>query len=235
MKKSILVSFCLLVSSVSSSFATTLIEPRLTIKLGNSRGPYVALTFDACTGHADERILQAMIDNHIRATIFVTARWLRVNPKAVAQIKEHPDLLEVENHGAGHLPTVDVPMTIFGLAAAGSPRAVRAEVMGGEEAVERAFGHKPKWFRGATGKYTASSLKQIQQMNLKVAGYSILGDGGASFSEAKTARVIGAAKNGDVIIAHINQPNKPAGAGVVAGILQLKKAGFIFLRLEDGV
>jgi hypothetical protein len=34
---------------------------------------------------------------------------------------------------------------------------------------------------------------------------------------------------------HFNQPKKPAGAGVIEGILKLKAAGFVFLRLEDGV
>ncbi len=215
--------------------AQSLIEPRLTIKPGASHGPYVALTLDACMGKTDERILQALIDNHIRATIFVTARWLKYNAKAIEQIKTHPDLFEVEDHGAMHRPAVDQPMRVFGLAAAGSSQAVAAEVMGGAEAIEKVFGIKPHWFRGATGQYTASSLKQIETLHLKVAGYSVLGDGGASFSTPYAAFVIGNAKDGDVIVAHINQLTKPAGAGVVEGILKLKAAGFIFLRMEDGV
>lgn len=215
--------------------AQSLIEPRLTIKPGASHGPYVALTLDACMGKTDERILQALIDNHIRATIFVTARWLKYNAKAIEQIKTHPDLFEVEDHGAMHRPAVDQPMRVFGLAAAGSSQAVAAEVMGGAEAIEKVFGIKPHWFRGATGQYTASSLKQIETLHLKVAGYSVLGDGGASFSTPHAAFVIGNAKDGDVIVAHINQLTKPAGAGVVEGILKLKAAGFIFLRMEDGV
>lgn len=215
--------------------AETLIEPRLTIKPGVSHGPYVALTFDACTGHVDERILRALIDNNIRSTIFVTARWLKRNPQAIAEIKAYPNLFEVEDHGARHVPAIDVPMKVFGLAAAGSSAAVEAEVVGGAEAITVAFGHKPKWFRGATGKYTRRSEKQIQSLGFKIAGYSVLGDGGAEFSAHRTAATISNAVDGDVIIAHINQPTKPAGAGVVEGILKLKAAGFIFLRLQDGV
>jgi peptidoglycan/xylan/chitin deacetylase (PgdA/CDA1 family) len=227
---------CVLLALIgSSASAQDLIEPRLTIRPGAAHGPYVALTFDACMGKVDERILGALIDNHIRATIFVTARWLKYNSKAVEQIKAHPDLFEVENHGSIHLPAVDVPMNVFGLKAAGSPQAVAAEVAGGAEAIERIFGHKPKWFRGATGKYTYSAEQQIRALGFKIAGYSILGDGGASFSSAKTTHVIGAAQDGDVIVAHINQPLKPAGAGVIEGILKLKAAGFVFLRMEDGV
>jgi peptidoglycan/xylan/chitin deacetylase (PgdA/CDA1 family) len=235
MKKTIPIFLGAMLSWASSSFAQSLIEPRLTIKPGANHGPYVALTFDACMGRADERILQALIDHHIKATIFATARWLKYNAVAIDKIKAHPDLFEVEDHGAMHRPAVDKPMSVFGLAAAGSPAAVAAEVTGGAEAVEKIFGHRPHWFRGAAGQYTASSMKQIEALHLKVAGYSVLGDGGASFSKQKTAITIAKAKDGDVIVAHINQPKKPAGIGVVEGILKLKAAGFIFLRLEDGV
>lgn len=219
----------------SSAFALNLIEPRLTLKPGGGHGPYVALTLDACTGKTDQRILQALIGNHIRATIFVTARWLKYNSQAIAEIKAHPDLFEVENHGAMHVPAVDKPLKVFGLTAAGSPQAVAAEVAGGSAAIEKMFGYRPRWFRGATGHYSSSSKQQIEAMSFKIAGYSVLGDGGVSFSADKTARTIGNAVDGDVIVAHINQPSRPAGAGVVEGILKLKTKGFIFLRLEDGI
>ena len=215
--------------------ATKLLEPQMTIKTGSHHGPRVALTFDACSGAVDERILQALIQHRIKATIFVSARWLKRNPLAVAELNAHQDLFEVENHGARHIPAVDVPMQIFGLKSAGSPAAVAAEITGGAEAVKQATGREPKWFRGATGKYTESSIKQIGDMHFKLAGYSLLGDGGAMFSESRTAKTIANARDGDVIIAHINQPKRPAGLGIIDGILELKKQGFIFLRLEDGV
>jgi peptidoglycan/xylan/chitin deacetylase (PgdA/CDA1 family) len=224
--------FC---ANANASIATKLLEPKLTIKSAFHAGPSVALTLDACSGKVDERILQALIDNNIKATIFATARWLKHNPEAIAQINAHPDLFEVENHGAKHLAAVDEPSNVYGVAAAGSPLGVENEVRGGASAILAATGHHPVWYRGATGRYTKSSVKQIEAMGYKVAGYSLLGDGGAGFSEKKTAKSISAAKNGDVIIAHINQPTKPAGAGVVEGILKLKAAGYSFLRLEDGI
>jgi peptidoglycan/xylan/chitin deacetylase (PgdA/CDA1 family) len=233
MKVPSLVAFFLAISQPAQ--AQPLVEPHLTIKPGASHGPYVALTFDACMGKTDERILAALIDNHIRATIFVTARWMKYNAKAIAQLKEHPDLFEIENHGAMHVPAVDEVRSVFGLAAAGSPQAVTDEVTIGAEAIEKTFGHWPNWFRSATGQYTASSLQEIDALHFKLGGFSVLGDGGASFPEAHAAHVIGAAKDGDVIVAHINQPKKPAGLGVIEGILKLKQAGFIFLRLQDGV
>jgi peptidoglycan/xylan/chitin deacetylase (PgdA/CDA1 family) len=223
-------------SMLSCGFAnaTRLVEPEMRIAPGRHHGPHVALTFDACSGAADERILQALIQNRIKATIFVTARWLKRNPSAMTEINEHKDLFEVENHGARHVPAIDVPMQVFGLRAAGSPQAVATEVTDGATAVRNATGVEPKWFRGAAGKYTASSIKQIAGMHFRLAGYSLIGDGGATFSKTKTTATISKAMDGDVIIAHINQPKRPAGLGVVAGILKLKEQGFVFLKLEDG-
>ena len=41
------------------------------------------------------------------------------------------------------------------------------------------------------------------------------------------------ARDGDVIIGHINQPKRSSGAGLTAGILALKTKGFTFVRLDD--
>ena len=235
MKPFALTSILLANLACGQAFGQKLIEPQLTINTGETSAPHVALTFDACSGQVDQRILQTLIDNKINATIFVTARWLKRNPTAVETIKQHQELFEIENHGANHVPAVDFPTTVFSLKAAGSPQAVRDEVQGGAQAIEKAFGGKPVWFRGATGHYTAESEKLITAMNFKIAGYSLIGDGGASFSTAHAAKVISQAQNGDVIVAHMNQPLKPAGAGVVEGILKLKTAGFVFVKLNDGI
>jgi hypothetical protein len=37
-----------------------------------------------------------------------------------------------------------------------------------------------------------------------------------------------------VVIAHINQPRRPAGGGVAKGILDLKAKGYQFVKLDDG-
>jgi peptidoglycan/xylan/chitin deacetylase (PgdA/CDA1 family) len=223
---------CLLLAT--AAHAATLTEPHMRIKPARDRDDkVVALTLDACTGKVDERILHMLIDNKIHSTIFVTARWLKRNPQAIELIKANKELFEIENHGAQHVLAIDVPMDMFGVAAAGSPDAVASEVEDGAAKVQEIFGHWPHWFRGATAQYTNTSIDLIKELNFHVAGFSLSGDGGASFSTARAARVIAAAKSGDVIIAHINQPTKPAGAGVVEGVLKLKAEGFVFLKLDE--
>jgi peptidoglycan/xylan/chitin deacetylase (PgdA/CDA1 family) len=234
--KIVLAALLLAVSASSTSVAATrLVEPQLKLesrKTGDSQPPRVALTFDACSGKTDGRILSTLIDNNIPATIFVTARWLKHNDAAIALLKARPDLFEIENHGAMHVPAVDRPVSIYGIPAAGSAEAVEAEVAGGAAAIATQ-GIRAHWFRGATAKYSLSSIGQIRQMGFRVAGYSVNGDGGSLLSAVQAEKHISHARDGDVIIAHINQPTHEAGAGVVKGILDLKAKGFTFVRLDD--
>ncbi|MGO7631772.1 polysaccharide deacetylase family protein, partial [Rhizobium ruizarguesonis] len=54
----------------------------------------IALTFDACMGQSDERILSTLVRERIPSTIFVTARWLKRNPAALAVFLQNPDLTD---------------------------------------------------------------------------------------------------------------------------------------------
>jgi peptidoglycan/xylan/chitin deacetylase (PgdA/CDA1 family) len=221
-------------TALARAKAPALVEPTLHIVPGGAAGPRVALTFDACMGKSDMRILDTLIDNRLPATIFVTERWIRTNRGVLETMLKHPDLFEIEDHGAMHVPAVDRPMRIYGIKAAGSAEAVRAEVAGGADAVLEASGRHPQWFRGATAKYTPAAIVEIRGMGLEVAGYSLNGDGGATFSANLAEKRMAAAKDGDVVIAHINQPGRQSGGGVAKGILDLKAKGYRFVKLADG-
>ncbi|WP_104664194.1 polysaccharide deacetylase family protein [Ensifer adhaerens] len=220
----------------TAAAAPGLVEPDLRLPAnpeGKAGSPRVALTLDACSGATDMRILGTLIENRIPATIFVTARWLKRNGLVVEVMKAHPDLFEIEDHGAMHVPPIDVKISVYGIAAAGSEAAVAAEVDGGAGAIKAHGLPAPKWFRGATAKYTHSSMSQIRAMGYRIAGYSVNGDGGSLLGAAMAEKRIRSAKDGDVIIAHINQPTHSAGAGVARGILDLKAKGYSFVRLND--
>ncbi|MGK6316233.1 polysaccharide deacetylase family protein [Neorhizobium sp. DT-125] len=218
----------------NATSAPKLVEPRLNgARSENAGRPRVALTFDACMGQADERILSVLVRERIPATIFVTARWLKKNPQATAVFLRNLDLFEIENHGRNHVPAVDAPALIYGIAAAGSAEAVRQEVVGGAEAMLAAGFAAPHWFRGSTAKYDLSAIRQIRAMGYRIAGYSLNGDGGSLLGAAVSERRIAAAKDGDVVIAHINQPTHAAGEGVARALLALKRKGVEFVRLSD--
>ena len=221
----------LALASLPGQAGPPLLEPSLKVQGGAHQQPHVALTLDACSGRTDQRIFAALIANRIPATVFVTARWLRRNSATLKLMLDHPDLFQIENHGGRHVPAVDVPATVYGIAAAGSPEAVTAEVKAGADAITAATGHAPHWYRGATGRYTSRALSEIAATGEAVAGYSLKADDGAALPAPAVVRRLAKAKSGDVIIAHANHPEKPAGDGVVKGILALKARGFLFVKL----
>eukprot|EP01030_Chromulinospumella_sphaerica_P021495 gene21495-21438_t len=185
---------------VPAAAATPLVEPRLTLAHTSAhQQPHLALTLDACSGKADQRIFQALVANNIPATVFVTARWLKRNAETTALMLAHPDLFQIENHGGRHIPAVDVPMKVYGIAAAGSPAAVEAEVLSGKAAVSAATGRTPSWYRGATARYNTAAIAEIAGLGEAIAGYSIKADDGATLAAASVQKRLTKVQDGDAL------------------------------------
>ena len=193
----------------------------------------VALTLDACPGQFDERIATALVENGIPATIFVTDLWLVRNPAGLAFLQAHRDLFGIENHGELHIPPVLGHGRIYGISVAGDLVTVRREVTLGAAAISIATGIAPRWYRGATGHYSPSVIPAIQRIGCGIAGYSLNADAGASLPAHSVAARIEKVTNGEVIVAHINQPYRPSGLGVVAGVMELQRRGASFCRLDQ--
>lgn len=209
-----------------------LVEPEL--RLRPSTGPRrVAVTLDACPGHFDSRIAVMLVARRIPATIFITKVWMRMNPEGLAFFLKHPDIFTLENHGALHLPPVLGNQRVYGLRVAGSWPGIEAEMAGGAAAVHQVTGRYPAWYRGAAGLYTPSVVPRIETLGVRVAGYSLNSDVGASLPAALVAARLRAARDGDVIEGHINQPHRASGAGIVAGLVSLQEAGVRFVRLDE--
>jgi peptidoglycan/xylan/chitin deacetylase (PgdA/CDA1 family) len=144
----------------------------------------------------------------------------------------HPHLFSLQNHGARHLACVIGARRIWGLTPAGDLRGVQAEVQDGARLVAEATGRRPDWFRGAGAIYSPSALDLIRRLGFSVGGFSLNGDGGATLPAAAVAARIAAARDGDVVISHINQPHRASGQGVAAGVLALRRRGARFVRLD---
>ena len=209
------------------------VEPSLRLAASGVRT--VALTLDACPGRFDWRIANALVEHDIPATIFVTVIWMRWNPDGLKFLLSHPDVFAIENHGARHLVPVLGDGEIYGIATLGTMAAIRAEVMDGAAAIAAATGARPGWYRAAAGLYSPAVIPAIEAMGFRIAGYSLNSDEGASLPAASVARRIAAARDGEVIEGHINQPHRASGAGIVAGLVGLKFAGARFVRLDRAV
>ena len=216
-----------------ASAAEGLLEPRLRLRGPSPSGARrVALTLDACPGGFDSRSASHLADNGIAATIFLTSAWIARNPSGLAFLLSHRDLFAFENHGARHIPAVLGTRSIYGLRAAGDLEAVRAEVDVGASDIRRTTGPQPRWYRGATALYSPAAIGLIQTMGFAIAGFSLNADMGASLPAAGVAARMAAAKDGDVIIGHLTQPNRPSGLGIIAGVTELRRQGAEFVHLD---
>lgn len=213
--------------------AEPVLMPRL--RLAPSSGaPRVALTLDACSGRADLRVLGGLMRLGVPATVFVTGRWLRANPETAALLRDRSNQFSLQNHGARHVPAVLGGARLYGIAVAGTIEAVRDEVAGGAAAIEAIGAPAPRWYRGATALYSPAVLAAIRAMGFRIAGFSLNGDEGASLPAARVAARIAAARDGDVIIAHTNHPERPSGPGIVEGAARLADRGARFVHLDAG-
>lgn len=208
------------------------IEVHQVLSLKDAGEKTVALTLDACGGTYDAALLQDLIEQRIPATIFATRIWINRNPAAVATLREHPDLFDVENHGARHVPPV-IGRSVYDIPGSPDLAHVRAEVAGGAEAVERAMGTKPHWYRGATALYDLEALHAIEAMGYRIGGFSVNADDGATLGRQQIIARLARVKSGDIIIAHMNRPASDTAEGLAIGLRALRGQGFQFIRLRD--
>jgi peptidoglycan/xylan/chitin deacetylase (PgdA/CDA1 family) len=208
------------------------VEPRMRLARRPGERFMVALTLDACPGAFDLRIADGLVALGVPATVFVTGRWIRLNPDGLAYLLAHRDVFDIENHGDRHVPPVLGHRRIFGIESAGDLADVRSEVARGAVAIAQATGRAPGWYRAATGFYSPVALREVRRMGVGVGGYSLNADQGASLPAWLVAGRIAQAADGDVIVAHVNQPHRVSGPGVVSGVRALKDRGARFVRLD---
>ena len=201
---------------------------------GSGDASVAALTLDACDGGFDADLIGFLIENRIAATIFATKKWLDRNPAAVALLKAHADLFDIENHGANHVPAViGRNREVYGIPGESDVAHLKREVMRGAAAVSAATGSPPHWYRGATGEYDAEAIKVIEALGYKVAGFSINADFGASLSKRGVIARLKKVRSGDIILAHLNKPDSETAEGLATGLKQLLDQGFRFVKLND--
>ena len=195
----------------------------------------VALTLDLCGSGKDgldERIVSFLEAGGIKATFFVTSRWIERHPKKFARLAANP-LFEIEAHGQRHRPASLNARRIYGMRGTANASELYDEVMQNAEKITAATGLRPRFFRSGAAYYDEFAVAQIYDMGLTPLGFSVLGDAGAAMNANRVKAAFAAAKGGDIIIAHANHPEKSSGKGVVMGIALLLEKGFTFVRLDE--
>lgn len=197
----------------------------------------IALTFDACGGSVkssqyDEGLINFLSENHIPATLFINSRWIHSNPEAFARLASNP-LFEIANHGTAHRPLSINGKSIYNIAGTASAEEVEHEINGNGDLIEKLTGKRPRFFRSGTAYYDEQAVAIAHKNGVEIAGFSVLGDAGATFSAPKVAQQIESSHSGDILLFHMNHPESGTREGIMEGVAKLKAQGFGFVRLSD--
>ena len=195
----------------------------------------IALTFDACGGEYgsgyDKELIDFLIKENIKATLFVNYRWIESNKEIFLELANNP-LFEIENHGYLHRPLSVTENSIYNIEGTNSVEEVINEIKLNEKAIYELTGIKTKYFRSGTAYYDEVAIDIAEELGYKIAGYSINGDGGTTFSKSQIESEVSKSKAGDIVICHFNQPEKYTYEGLKNTLIKLMDDGYKFVRLD---
>lgn len=196
----------------------------------------LALTLDAC-GSAkgkgvDQKLIDFLVRENIPATLFINARWIDANPELFKELAANP-LFEIANHGMWHKPASINGRSVYGIDGTRDVRELVEEIELNARKIKAITGKRPELYRSGTAYYDDLAVKISNELGHKVAGFSVLGDAGATFPAQKVQDALLASKPGDIILAHMNHPESGTGAGIMAAVPELKKKGFRFVRMSE--
>ena len=201
-----------------------------------TREKLLALTLDACGSPQgmgyDAGLLEFLERERIPATLFVNARWIGPNRAAFDRLAANP-LFEIANHGLLHRPASVSGRSVYGLAGTRSVAELVDEIALGADRIEALTGRRPKFYRAGTAFYDEVAVQVAEALGQQVAGFTVLGDRGATYTREEVRAALLKATAGDIVILHMNHPESGTRAGVMAAIPELQRRGFRFVRLSE--
>ncbi len=196
----------------------------------------IALTFDACGGPGGSEYDAALISylrrHEVPATLFLNSRWIDANPAVFGRLRAEP-LFELANHGTRHLPLSVSGRAAYGIGGTRDAGQVYDEVAGNQVKLTRLLGTRPRFFRAGTAYSDDVAAQIVTAMGDRLVTFSVNGDGGATFTPGQVRVTVAAARAGDVVLCHMNQPRSGTARGIAAAVPRLTAAGYRFVHLSD--
>lgn len=196
----------------------------------------VALTFDACGSNrgmgVDRELLAFLEREQVPATLFINNRWIGPNRETFDTLAKNP-LFEIANHGWLHRPASVTGRSSYGITGTRDVAELVDEIELNSRRIEELTGKRPRFYRSGTAYYDDVAVQVATDLGCQVAGFSVLGDAGATYSAEQVRTALGGVTPGDIVILHMNRPESGTGKGVMAAVPLLKKQGYRFVRLSD--
>lgn len=195
----------------------------------------VAWTFDACGGSGgdgiDHELLNGLRDAAVPATLFLNARWIERHRALTAELAADP-LFVLANHGTRHLPLSVDGAHAYGIrGTAGAADAVD-EVWGNHRLLTELTGAPPRYFRSGTAHYDDVAVQLVQDLGELPIGFTVNGDGGATYDAATVHAELLRTSPGDIVIAHMNQPGSGTAQGAIRAAADLRAQGVALVHLD---
>jgi peptidoglycan/xylan/chitin deacetylase (PgdA/CDA1 family) len=196
----------------------------------------VALTLDFCGGPGgnavDTILLNALRQSGVPATLFLNSRWIKANPSKSRELANDP-LFEIANHGTAHSPLSVNGKSAYGIPGTKGTAEIYDEIMTSNAVLEDLTGLQQRFFRPGTAYLDDIAAQIVHAVGLTPVGFSINGDGGATFTASIVAREISAAAPGDIVIAHGNHPEGGTAQGLIKALPAMQDAGRKFIRFPS--
>ncbi|MDQ0675127.1 peptidoglycan/xylan/chitin deacetylase (PgdA/CDA1 family) [Pseudarthrobacter siccitolerans] len=198
----------------------------------------VVLTVDFCGGPGgnavDTLLLNALRQNGIPATLFLNSRWIRENPLKSQELANDP-LFELANHGSAHSPLSVNGKSAYGIPGTKGPEEIYDEIMTSNAVLEDLTGRPQRFFRPGTAYMDDVAVQIVHALGLIPTGFSINGDGGATFTASIVAREVSSAAQGDIVIVHGNHPEGGTAQGLIQALASTRDLNGKFMHFPATV
>jgi peptidoglycan/xylan/chitin deacetylase (PgdA/CDA1 family) len=188
---------------------------------------YVALTFDACStrrpSQYDAQITKILVETKTPATIFLGGKWMEEEIEQTKYFASIP-YFELGNHTFLHPHLLNV-----------SDDRIRQELSWTQEVLYSLTGRQPTLFRPPYGEYDERVVRIAASMGLATVQFDLAsGDPDSSISKESLIKYVSTmAKNGSIIVMHINQRGWHTAEALPEIISRLRKRGFVFVTVGD--
>lgn len=187
----------------------------------------IALSFDACANltpsRYDERITDILVETKTPATLFLGGKWMEEEPEATKRFASLPQF-ELANHTFLHPHLKEL-----------SNERIGQELRWTQQIMFSLTGRQSTCFRPPYGEYDERVVRIAAEMGLTTVQYDLAsGDPDSSISKERLVNYVSSmARNGSVIVMHINHGGWHTAEALPEIITRLRKRGFTFVTVSE--
>jgi peptidoglycan/xylan/chitin deacetylase (PgdA/CDA1 family) len=189
----------------------------------------VALTFDACETRKpagyDAKIIGILESTHTPATLMLGGRWMETHPSQTEALGRNP-LFEIGNHSYLHPHMTKI-----------SVRQMQTELLKTQDDQVKFIGRQGSLFRPPYGEYNPLLLQTAGRLGLHTITWEVVsGDPDPHVTAKDMIReILRRTRPGSIIIMHMNGRGWHTAEALPAVIAGLRKKGFTFVKVSDGL